>query len=126
RIEQLLNSAAIINGSVIEDRVPPQPRLDALIKYSGAQFLGRLGRAIVLMAYRQLLPLIQTPWRHQFSINGLILAQNHELLRRLREGEATIRKQDDRMAWPVGEFLKTQTQAPALKIYSEESVARAA
>lgn len=130
-IAHLLNSAAIINGTLLDDPVPAQPRLNALLRYTGAQFLGRVGRAIVLLALRQVLPLLQGSWRTQTSINGLILAENHELLRRLTEVESTVRHQDERIAWLIGEVLKARnvtatSEAPAFKVVSDDGISRAA
>jgi hypothetical protein len=130
-IEYLLGSAAILNGRLLHDPLAPQPRLQALIRYSGLHLLSRLGRAMVLLAMRCVLPILQAPWREQNSINGLILAENHELLRRLKDAEAALQRHEQRMAWLVGEVLKARDEskesaAASFRIVGDESLARAA
>lgn len=130
-IEHLLGSASIINGRLLQDPLAPQPRVQAFIRYSGLHLLGRIGRAIVLQAVRCILPILQAPWREQTSINGLILANNQELLKRLMDAEAALRSQEQRIAWLVGEVLKARNEAvdsdrASFRVVGDESLARAA
>lgn len=130
-IEHLLGSASIINGRLLHDPLSPQPRLQALIRYSGLHLLSRFGRAIVLLALRCILPILQAPWWEQNSINGLILANNHELLKRLMDAEAALQSQEQRIAWLVGEVLKARNEAVdsdgvSFRVVGNESLARAA